>query len=463
MSIYRLFLAFLLIGCVHKPVDIRRPATKQNLPQVGRGGVVLTPLFDLRDEKILDEQKKYIGSFSDEQRLSYAEKLQYILFPNTTDNQTLTGGAIYTRVMSFENIKKLASIAVDASSLPTYEAEALKKILAPARYIAFFSFNSEKLNWNYSRQNPEDSTSGHIQKHVYSIERKMSATVSIWEADSNRFVYRKQIDPIVSSVNSVLVKTKNLGPTPTQMPSNYDKAINPDKFDLKPSISVEIERMYHANRFPPIPEREPTFSAEFKSFNPSNAMDANMTEQKPSQPKPNSSKNTGPSDNMRAELTIKATTMGVLPLPSLFLGAAILKWNILRLGGGIEFTPISTLIDHNLILYKVWNACFCLSADVEWQLGRNHRIQTGAYLGSGAFNYEPSDLMPTMDGLDPKTQGDGYLYRAPRVRYLYGDRNGAQFGFGVYQHYYMSINRTELAANHPSLWGIELTFAAAGD
>jgi hypothetical protein len=69
--------------------------------------------------------------------------------------------------------------------------------------------------------------------------------------------------------------------------------------------------------------------------------------------------------------------------------------------------------------------------------------------------------MPRIDGTKPKNQGDGYLYRATRVRYLRGDRNGAQFGLGAYQHFYYTLTRPELVANHPTKWGIELTLAVA--
>jgi hypothetical protein len=161
------------------------------------------------------------------------------------------------------------------------------------------------------------------------------------------------------------------------------------------------------------------------------------------------------------ELSLKATMMGTLPLPTLYIGAATLKWKILRIGGGLEFSPLGTMIDHELRLYDVYNGCLCLTADVEWQFGNKNRILTGLYYGAGIFTYNQSDLLPDLDGTKSKSQSDGYIYRAPRVRYLRGDHKGLQFGLGVYQHIYDKIDKPELIANHPGQYGIEFTVAVA--
>jgi len=166
-----------------------------------------------------------------------------------------------------------------------------------------------------------------------------------------------------------------------------------------------------------------------------------------------------PEANWRTELSLKSTIMGVLPLPTLYFGMAKLNYEFLRLGGGIAFTPKSTVIDHDVKLYEVSNGCLCFTADIEWDMGNKDRILTGGYLGIGVFTYSQIELVPEFYETKPKSEGDAYYYAAPRVRYLRGDRNGVQYGFGVYRHHYEKLDKPELVANHPAPWGIELTLA----
>lgn len=458
------FLSVSLWSCAHKPVGSATRTTVNHWPQLGRGAIVVLPLIDLREEKIMSDNKKQIKPLSDEERSSYSEKLRDILFPSRAQHLAVTTGAIADRVRSVPHLNVLARMANSGQPMKAQDSETLRKALSPAKYILFFSITGEDVNWNYSREQPADAN-GLYQNHVYSIERKMSASVAIWDSDNNTIIYKEEIKPIASTVKSQFVKTRAAAPRNRDVPANFYNASEPDKFDLKPNSSLDIELTHHKERFPSMPERDPAFSKAFDQFLPQSSVASHSASTSNSQQiqQPKNPEKPSKSDNLRAEITLKATTMGVLPLPSLFIGAGVLKWNFLRIGGGIEFTPISTLIDHNLILYDVWNACLCFSADVEWDLGRTSRIQTGLYLGGGAFNYKQSDMIPTLDGLKPETKGDGYIYRAPRVRYLYGDRNGAQLGFGVYQHYYIKLDRPELVENHPSLWGIEITIAGASD
>jgi hypothetical protein len=421
------------------------------------GDILITPLLDLRDPKLKLQLEKKIDFYPPRQRIIYAESLGKILFQNSQLHRVHTSGKAFDEISSVKALNDMARKVNSATPLSPAEAEKIGSVLTGFQYLVFFSFTNEEANYQHAREIPKDAD-GFLVENIYITQRKMAAQIVVWDILNNQITDSIQINPTAEARSSVFVRTGKK-PTAYQFPpSNYDIAREPDALDRKPTSSLETERSAHRNRFPALPEREPEFTTALKGLNPTptSAPSTTGTNKVPARQNKFDFE-----DNFRMELTLKSTLMGVLPLPTLYLGAATLKWKILRIGGGIEFSPLGTMIDHEVRLYDVYNGCLCLSADVEWQLGNKNRILTGLYYGAGIFTYNQSDLLPDLDGTKSKSQSDGYIYRAPRVRYLRGAHEGLQFGIGVYQHYYDNLEKPELVANHPYQYGLELVFAAA--
>ena len=455
-SIKRNFLLLTLILCktVGSAYGQESPTKIKNLRA---GDILITPLLDLRDPKLKLQPEKKIDFYPPRQRSIYAESLGKILFQNSQLHRVHTSGKAFDEITSFKALNDMARKVNSATPLAPAEAEKIGSFLNGFQYLVFFSFTDEEANYQHVRETPKDAD-GFLVENIYTTQRKMSAQIVVWDIFNNQIADSIQINPTAEARSSVFVRTGKK-PTAYQFPpANYDIAREPDAFDRKPTSSLETERSAHRNRFPALPEREPEFTNALKGLNPTPTSTPSTTETNKAPARQNK---TDFDDNFRMELTLKSTLMGVLPLPTLYIGAATLKWKILRIGGGIEFSPLGTMIDHEVRLYDVYNGCLCLSADVEWQLGNKNRILTGLYYGAGIFTYNQSDLLPDLDGTKSKSQSDGYIYRAPRIRYLRGDHQGVQFGIGVYQHYYEKLEKPELVANHPYQYGLEITVAVA--
>ena len=422
-----------------------------------KGDIIITPLLDLRDPKAKVEPNKKIDFPPPRERTIYAEKLGKILFPSPEAHRVHTSGLEFDEINKLKNLPDLARQVHAGTPLPKVWASKITSIAPDFQYLIFFSFSNEKLAYQHSRSVPTYAD-GYLVENIYTTQREMTVKVAIWDIQNNQIAYLDEINPLAEGSTSVFVKTEKKTSTYKFTPPNYDRAINPDVLDKKPTVTLEDELKVHRHRFPPPPEREPELSNALKRFNSTTPAKLESEQPKTSRPE---KQNTDFEDNFRMELSLKTTMMGTLPLPTLYFGAATLKWKIFRLGGGLEFSPLGTMIDHEVRLYDVYNGCLCLTADVEWQFGNKNRILTGLYYGAGIFTYNQSDLLPDLDGTKSKSQSDGYIYRAPRVRYLRGDHKGVQFGLGVYQHVYDKLEKAELVANHPSQYGIEFTVAVA--
>jgi len=421
------------------------------------GDILITPLLDLRDPKLKLQPEKKIDFYPPRQRTIYAESLGKIIFPNSQLHRVHTSGKAFDEITSFKALNDMARKVNSATPLSPAEAEKIGRVLTGFQYLVFFSFRNEEANYQHVRETPKDAD-GFLVENIYSTQRKMSAQIVVWDILNNQITESIQINPTAEARTSVFVRTGKKPAANQFPPADYDSAREPDTLDRKPTSSLETERSVHRNRFPALPEREPEFTNALKGLNPAPTSATSPTGTNKAPARQNK---TDFEDNFRMELTLKSTLMGVLPLPTLYIGAATLKWKILRLGGGLEFSPLGTMIDHEVRLYDVYNGCLCLSADVEWQLGNKNRILTGLYYGAGIFTYNQSDLLPDLDGTQSKSQSDGYIYRAPRIRYLRGDHQGVQFGIGVYQHHYDKLEKPELVANHPYQYGLEITVAVA--
>jgi hypothetical protein len=66
---------------------------------------------------------------------------------------------------------------------------------------------------------------------------------------------------------------------------------------------------------------------------------------------------------------------------------------------------------------------------------------------------------PPADNSASYSESDGYMYAAPRIRLIWGQKSGGQLGLGVFRQFYDGIDRPEFAGYKPSLWGVELTLA----
>jgi hypothetical protein len=452
-----IFTVFFHVDYAHGQNYAHGQKTPFSPDQFRKGDILITPLLDLRDPKTKIEPNKKIDFPPPRERTIYAEALGKVLFPSSETHRIHTSGLEFDEINKLKNLPDLARKLHAGTPLSTAWASKISSILPDFQYLIFFSFTNEKLAHQHSRTVPTYAD-GYLVENIYTTQREMTVKVAIWDIQNHQLAHWDEINGLAQVDSSVFVKTEKKTSAYKFTPPNYGRAINPDMLDKKPTVSLEEELKVHRHRFPPPPEREPELSNALKRFNSTTSAKNEVEQPKTSRPQ---RQTTDFEDNFRMELSLKATMMGTLPLPTLYIGAATLKWKILRIGGGLEFSPLGTMIDHELRLYDVYNGCLCLTADVEWQFGNKNRILTGLYYGAGIFTYNQSDLLPDLDGTKSKSQSDGYIYRAPRVRYLRGDHKGLQFGLGVYQHIYDKIDKPELIANHPGQYGIEFTVAVA--
>jgi hypothetical protein len=457
---------FMTLLFMSHPALAEDPGPRIPVLKLRKGKILITPLLDIRSLNSAKPLAKDIETLSLEQKANFLVTLRKTLANDAPQHDFVAYGAEFDEIAKLKSLKDMAQRLNAAKSLEQKEFEEIGRILDDFQYLIFFSFTGETIDYQHSRQTPEDAD-GFLVENIYTTRRLMSAKIAIWDIKYNQIERFIEINPTAEQKKSVFVKTEKKVSAYKFGPTNYDQAIEPDRLDRKAASSLQEELALHRKRFPSIPGRDPEFSNAIKALNPSSVAES-QPKAKP-QPKVNAlprPRRQRPQadefeDNFRMELSLRSTVMGVLPLASLFIGAATLKWKIFRLGGGIDFTPLGTVIDHEVRLYNVYNGCLCFSGDLEWELGSNFRIQTGGYYGVGIFTYKQSDLMPDLDGIKPKGKSDGYTYKAPRVRFLWGSRQGAQFGIGAYQHIYHKLENPELVANHPAKYGIELTVAAA--
>lgn len=456
------FIMLLNASCVSAPIRMRRVQEPAQLDAIRSSDMVITPLMDLRNLKNAPLDGSTPPTFSDQQRYFYASSLRDAILSKRQDVRPHSSGPAFDWVARIENLRELALKANQKSPLSNQDAALIKSGLNGFRFVVFFTFLEDQVSYSVQKESKKDSQ-GLVNDHTYQVSRKLDLNIAIWDSEKNETIFTSSVSPISSSKRSVAIKSGNRPARGTPLRDDYTAAEDPDKLDRSPTMNLDQELKAHKERFPDVPAREPLLLANLPKLFDGPIHDRTNPQSEPVTPKNVKSvaDNDQPKENTRTELTLKSTIMGVLPLPTIFIGVATLKNRFLRLGGGVEFTPKGTLIDHDFTIYEVWNGCLCLSADIEWELGQKNRIQTGSYFGAGVFSYSESDIMPRVDGTKPENQGDGYLYRATRVRYLRGDRDGAQFGIGAYQHFYYTLNRPELVANHPAKWGIELTLAVA--
>lgn len=461
---FKIFGVIMLLNssCVTSPHRMRTVQDPSPVDAIKSSDLVITPLIDLRNLKNAPLDGSTPPTFSDQQRYFYASVLRDAILKKRQDVRPHSSGSAFDWVARVENLRDLATRANAKSPLSNEDQARIKSGLNGYRYVIFFTFLEDKVSYD-ARKEPRENSQGLLNEHFYQASRKLGLNIAIWDSQKNETIFTSSVTPTASNKRSISIKSGTRPPRGVPFRDDYKAAEDPDKLDRSPTINLEQELKLHKGRFPDVPAREPLLLAELPKLFDGAVNDGSTPQVGPATQNSSNAVTDDhqPKENTRTELTLKSTIMGVLPLPTIFIGVATLKHRFLRLGGGIEFTPKGTLIDHNLTIYEVWNGCVCLSADIEWDLGQKDRIQTGSYFGAGVFSYSESDIMPRIDGTKPKNQGDGYLYRATRVRYLRGDRNGAQFGFGAYQHFYYTLTRPELVANHPAQWGIELTLAVA--
>ena len=456
------FIAALNSSCVTPSRRVRMPQASTQLDVIRSSDMVITPLIDLRNLKNVPLDGTTPPTFSDQQRYFYANSLREAISNKRQDVRPHSSGPAFNWVARVENLRELALKANSKIPFPNEDVTLIKSGLSGYRFVVFFTFLDDQVSYD-AQKKPRESSQGLVNDHTYQVSRKLGLNIAIWDSIKNQTIFTSSVSPIHSSKRTVGIKSGTRPKRGIPVSDDYKAAEEPDKIDRSPTMNLEQELKLHKDRFPDVPAREPLLIAELpKLFDGAvNDRSASDTAQVNQNNMNSASNDSQLKENTRTELTLKSTIMGVLPLPTLFIGVATLKHRFLRLGGGVEFTPRGTLIDHNLTIYEVWNGCLCLSADIEWDLGQKDRLQTGSYFGAGVFSYSESDIMPRIDGTKPRNQGDGYFYRATRVRYLRGDRNGAQFGLGAYQHFYYNLTRPELVANYPAKWGIELTLAVA--
>jgi len=440
-----------LQGCIAVSVDKIDAEPGFDWDTLKRDLILMTPLIDLRsDVQTPKTYEKNVAPFSREQEIEYAEVFKKAFFKKRKDIRVFGAGGAFESISKIANLKDIAKKVLNKEDLSPDEKTSLDDARQDKRFIFFFNFTNERLQFEFSVEQPAEAKGLYVEKN-YGARRMMTLQMALWDTQTARtvFISEKTLDPAYT--NQYLIRT---GRSPSSVKGDrgrYSSSREPDIFDQMGNYSLEQELHHHRGRFPAgFPEREPSFTDSFDDFAlslPIKGSEQNKIEYEYF-------------SNHRPEITLRNSSLGSKSMSNIFVGTSSIIYNRYRLGGGLEFSSSKPKVSHANKSYVIDNLCLCMTADLEWELSDNLRMLTGSVLGAGSFGIK-RDAPDTFDNVEPASSNDqdGYWYAAPRLKFIVGPKQGFQFGLGVYNQFYSGLVEPQFTENKPQPWGVELTLA----
>ncbi len=443
----------LLQACVSVKVDKIDAVDGFDWETLKRDLIVMTPLLDLRGQ--VQHPPGYdadVLPFSQKQSVAFAEVFKQRFFKLRKDIQVFGAGGAFDGIAKIAILPEISRKVLAKETLSLSDQRLLNRARQDKRFIFFFNFAEEKLHFEYSMTIPLDANGLYVEKH-YDAKRTMILKFALWDAKEAKtvFISEKILEPFTR--NNILVRT-GLSPLAVKGgKGQYDSARDPDVYDRMGTDSLEDELRYHKGRFPTVfPRREPDFTGSFDDFIlslPIKKSEQNLIEY----------------ENFtfhRPELTLRNSEMGSDSMASVFLGSSSIIYNRYRVGLGVELGAASKDVRHDGKDYEISKFCFCLTTDLEWELTDYIRLLTGSVLGAGNFGITQKiddQLVGETSGEKPETS-DGFWYAAPRIRLVFGEKEGVQFGLGAFKQFHAGLVEPQITKNSPGTWGAELSLMA---
>lgn len=415
--------------------------------------IVMTPLLDLRGEvKHPPGYEADVLPFSEKQAIAFAEIFKQRFFKLRKDIRVFGAGGAFEAIAKIQTLPEISRKVLAKEKLSPAEQKLLNRARQDKRFIFFFNFAEERLHFEYSVSAPSEARGLYVEKN-YDAKRSMTLKLALWDSKERKtvFISEKLLEPIVR--NKILVRT-GLSPLAVKGDKGqYDSAREPDVYDRMGTQDLEEELRVHKGRFPTVfPGREPDFTASFDDFIltlPIKKSEQNLIEYEYF-------------TFHRPEMTLRNSAMTSGSLMSLYLGTSSIIYNRYRLGAGAEFGALGQSVKYDGNEYEINKFCFCMTTDLEWEVTDSIRLLTGGVLGAGNFgiSVKEDDQMPDDTAAAKLTKNDGFWYAAPRLRLIFGAKEGFQFGLGAFKQFHYGLVEPQLIQNKPGEWGAELSFLA---
>ncbi len=445
-----LFLVFSLQSCLMVGVDKIDAVEGFDWDTLKRDLIVMTPLMDLRKDVVTPPGfEKDVAAFSEKEILNYPEIFKRIFFEYRKDIRVFGAGGAFENISKIPGLSDMARKVLAKETLSPDEQKLLNDSRQDKRFIFFFNFTDERLDFEYSLVRPSEAKGLYVEKN-YDAKRTMTLKLALWDSQVAQtvFVLEKTLTPMHR--NQFLIRT-GLSPKAVKGDKGrYESAREPDFYDLTGRGTLEEELRVHSARFPAsFPKREPTFRGSFKHFAltlPIKKSEQNLIEY-------------DNFTNHRPELTWRSSALGKESFTNYYLGTSSRIYNFYRIGGGLVLFSNKPELKYGGETFIVDDFCLCLTMDLEWDLSNMFRVMTGSMLGAGSLMHRKKGLVVPEGEDDPSKKEDGYYYAAPRIKFILGPKQGLQLGLGVFQQFYSGLIEPVILENKPSRWGADLTLS----
>jgi hypothetical protein len=252
-------------SCIHASLDKIESDPDFNWDSLKRDEILMTPLIDLRDQPSVPRgAESLVAPFSTEEKLAYAEVFKQKFFILRKDIRVFGAGGAFESLASIKKLDDLAGRVVANQNLTRQEIDLLRSTTQDIRFIFFFDFSMERLQYDYQMSDLNDRP--YVEK-IYSSERMMEIKMALWDSQNAKTVWigHKILNP--ANTNIVKIKKRHLSKIMQDiLATEQSIVLEPDEFDRQGLSSREEELSHHRTRFPSFPAREPAFSDSFEDF-----------------------------------------------------------------------------------------------------------------------------------------------------------------------------------------------------
>lgn len=429
-----LTLAMMLPACLMTGVSQVDTDPEFDWNTIKRDQILMTPLVDLRPSAARGQP-----FFTDQERLGYPEKFKQTFFKLRKDLRVFGAGGAYEKMAGLPQFDELARRVFAKEALPADAVAAIKAGAQEIRFIFFFAITRESLDHSFQYVFRKDQKRD-VKR--YSSTRSFDVRLALWDVQTNKTVWiaTEHLTPS----NQATIEVENSSKRLVKDGKNYVWK------GFAPPTSLASELAKNLTRFPSFPDREPEFSGSFDDF--ALALPIHPSEEKLIE--------YSYFTYHRPEAGVRVASLHDQIELGLALGYSSIIYNRYRVGGLMIIPFSNQRVQYAGDNYDVTALSYGLTWDREWTISNNFRLLTGVLLGGTAFSYELVPAEEPVVGVgEEQGESDGAFIVWPRAQFLFGERQGFQWGLGVAYRFFDGIEEPVLKANRPSIWGVDASIA----
>lgn len=404
-----------------------------------RDQILMTPLLDLRGR----EEPKF---YAEAKTVEYAEAFKQRFFELRKDIRVFGAGGAFEYVAGLRNLKAIGRAAFARTPLGDADLATLRSGNQEIRFLMVFAITEEVLDYDVGYTFRKDQRDDLIS---YYSRRKIRVQMALWDAKENKtqWVGTK----VAEAANDNQVAVAN--PSKVRVKKKKDGKEYYEWHGQSLSISLDYERREHAGRFPEFPGRTGLFEGTFDDL----ALGF------PIQPSEEKLLEYSYFTYHRPEVAAGLSTIGSTPSGYLKFGSSSILNNRFRFGGFLALIGAPTL-RYQGENFDVGGMALGLTADLEFAPAKDVRLLTGTYLGWVSYSIKrTADAAEAERDPEAKTAGESDSAAAvwPRVRLLFGERSGFQWGPEISYRWLNGIEAPLLLEQKPAPLAIEIFAATA--